>query len=87
MLTLQDRLDQLINDARLEFFTHDAVKNGLVNDENVLGILISTYFNWNGQACFETLQAALEDSNFHTVNQALRETWQKVEGDNHAANR
>jgi hypothetical protein len=55
MLTLQERLDQLINDARVEFFTHDAVKNGLINDENVLGVLISTHFEWDGRACFETL--------------------------------
>jgi hypothetical protein len=83
MLTLQDRLDQLINDARIEFFTHDAVKNGLVNDENVLGVLISTHFEWDGRACFETLQAALEDSNFHKVNKALGETWKTIEGASH----
>ena len=82
MLTLQDRLDQLINDARLEFF--DNSRGSLVNDENVLGVLIATHFKWDGLACFETLQAALEDSNFHRVNRALGETWQAIEGANHA---
>ena len=79
-LTLQERLDNLINDARVEFFTHDAVKNGLVNDESVLGVLIATHFKWDGQACFETLTHALEDSNFHTVNRKLGETWNQWEG-------
>ena len=79
-LTLQERLDNLINDARIEFFTHEAVKNGLVNDENVLGVLIATHFKWNGQACFDTLKQALEDSNFHTVNRKLSETWNQWEG-------
>ncbi len=80
MLTLQYRLDQLINDARLEFFNS---RGSLVTDENVLGVLISTHFQWNGRACFETMQVALDDSNFHRVNRALGETWQAIEGANH----
>jgi hypothetical protein len=71
----------------VEFFTHDAVKNGLINDENVLGVLISTHFEWDGTGIKHALKhykRPLEDSNFHKVNKALGETWKTIEGANHA---
>jgi DNA repair protein RadC len=77
MLTLQDKLDRIIIEAREEFFTKGAT---MVGDTEVLGILLATHFKWDGGACFETLTHALEDSNFHTVNRALQETWQAIEG-------
>jgi hypothetical protein len=77
MLTLQDKLDRIIIEAREEFFTNGAT---MVGDTEVLGILLATHFKWDGGACFETLTHALEDSNFHTVNRALQETWKTIEG-------
>jgi DNA repair protein RadC len=77
MLTLQDKLDRIIIEAREEFFSRGAT---MVGDAEVLGILLATHFKWDGGACFETLTHALEDSNFHRVNRALQETWKTIEG-------
>ena len=51
-----------------------------VSDSEVLGVILANHFKWDGRACFETLAYALEDSNFHKVNRALKQAWESVEG-------
>lgn len=77
-LTLQERLDQLINDARAELFSERY--RDTATEPEILGIMLACHFNWDGAACFETLTHALEDANFHSTNAALRLTWERMEG-------
>lgn len=78
-LTLQERLDQLITDARSELFTERY--RSTATEPEILGIMLACHFKWDGRACFETLTHALEDSNFHSTNAALRLTWECLEGE------
>lgn len=73
-------LPELIDQTRKERF--DPRYWSQVSDAEVLGVIIANHFKWDGQACFETLTHALEDSNFHTANRALAETWKSIEGGN-----
>jgi hypothetical protein len=54
-------------------------------DEEALGIAIAHYFQWDGKRIFDTLQNALEDANFHTLNESLSEAWEKEEERSEAA--
>jgi hypothetical protein len=78
MLTLQERLDELINDARAELFSERY--RDTATEPKILGKMLACHFNWDGAACFETLTYALEDANFHSTNAALRLTWECMEG-------
>jgi hypothetical protein len=71
-------LPELIEQTRREVFRPEYADK--VTDQEVLGVILARHFKWDGRACFETLQAALEDSNFHKVNKALGETWKTIEG-------
>jgi hypothetical protein len=48
-----------------------------VSDQEILGVMIASYFKWNGQSIFETMQNAFEDANFHTFNETMRQAWEK----------
>ncbi len=50
-------------------------------DSDGLGLMISKYFEWDGLEILKTLSTALEDANFHTENQVVRELIAKVEKD------
>lgn len=71
-------LPELIEQTRKDSFRPEYWNS--VSDAEVLGVIIAKHFKWDGQACFETLTHALEDSNFHTANRALAETWKTIEG-------
>jgi len=71
-------LPELIEQTRRESF--DPKYWDQVTDAEILGVILARHFKWDGGACFETLTHALEDSNFHTVNRALQETWKTIEG-------
>ena len=47
------------------------------SDEAALGILLARYFDWDGEAIFKVAQAAFEDSNFHTFNEAFEAAWKE----------
>jgi hypothetical protein len=78
MATLNERFADLLEDFKLEHFSAEYADK--VNKAEVLGVLIASYFQWDGRQCFETLSYALEDSNFHRVNRALSAAWDSVEG-------
>ena len=48
-----------------------------VSDQDVLGVMIARYFEWDGQAIFGTMQNAFTDANFHTFNETMRQEWDK----------
>ena len=73
-------LPELIEQTRRQVFRPEYADK--VTDEAVLGVILARHFKWDGRACFETLTHALSDSNFHTVNRALKETWETIERGN-----
>ena len=52
-----------------------------VSDSEVLGVILAKHFKWDVNACFETLTYALKDSNYHSANRALTDTWKRLNSD------
>jgi hypothetical protein len=42
-----------------------------ISDAEALGAMISSYFRWDGIQILNALQAALEDANFHSINEQI----------------
>ena len=49
------------------------------SDAEILGQLLSVYFEWDGLEILKTTYAALEDSNFHTENVEIDKMIKKIE--------
>lgn len=48
-----------------------------VSDSEVMGVIISRHFDWQGRQIAEVAFAALEDSNFHKESGLFNEMWKK----------
>ena len=48
-----------------------------IDDKEVLGILVSKYCEWDGNAIMKVFLDALEDANFHTLRGQIEELWRK----------
>lgn len=42
-----------------------------IKDTEALGVMLSSYFEWDGIQILDCFQAALEDSNFHSLNEEI----------------
>jgi hypothetical protein len=42
-----------------------------ITDAEALGAMISSYFRWDGIQILNALQYALEDANFHSINEQI----------------
>ena len=42
-----------------------------ITDSEALGALISSYFKWDGIQILDAFQSALEDANFHSINEQI----------------
>ena len=42
-----------------------------ISDAEALGVLISSYFRWDGIQILDAFQSALEDANFHSINEQI----------------
>ena len=42
-----------------------------ISDAEALGALISSYFRWDGIQILNAMQYALEDANFHSINEQI----------------
>ena len=60
-------LRKLIADAKEEMWNEDY--RDKATESETLGVLISQYFEWDGQRIAQTAFAAFEDSNFHTLSE------------------
>ena len=58
-------------------FTPDSIASGSVKDAEVLGCLISNYFDYDPEQIFEASQSAFEDVNYHSFNQEFQKIWHK----------
>jgi hypothetical protein len=42
-----------------------------ISDAEALGAMISSYFRWDGIQILNAMQYALEDANFHSINEQI----------------
>ena len=42
-----------------------------ISDAEALGAMISVYFKWDGIQILNAMQYALEDANFHSINEQI----------------
>jgi|TARA_R110000787_G_scaffold40146_1_gene99978 hypothetical protein len=47
------------------------------SDAEALGLLISQYFEYDGEEIFSTLLFAMEDANFHEFNAIIKREWKR----------
>lgn len=73
MVEPKEKLRQLIEEKKRTAFVSDY----MASDAEALGILISQYFEYDGEQIFQTMFNAMEDANFHTFNEQLKELWKK----------
>ena len=50
-----------------------------VTDADALGIIVAKYLKWDGGDIMETMFSALEDANFHDLNNKLLKTYEDWE--------
>lgn len=70
-----NNLNNKIIDGLLECNKLDHFKN--LNKNQILGILISKYLEWEGDSIIEVTSSAFEDSNYHDFNSKILNLWQK----------
>jgi len=58
-------------------FTPEAIKLGYVPDADVVGCLISQYFDYDPEEIFKASRSAFEDLNYHSFNEELQKIWHK----------
>jgi hypothetical protein len=47
-------------------------------DSQIVGMMVSSYFKWDGYEILRACSAALEDANFHAENEKLQKMFKKV---------
>ena len=52
-----------------------------VTDADALGIIVAKYLKWDGADIMETMHSALEDANFHDLNERLLKTYEDWENE------
>jgi hypothetical protein len=72
--TINHSLKNLIEEKKIEFFNEPQK----ATDEDVLGIMISQYLEWDGNKIFKTAYNAFEDANFHEFNEKIEKIWKGV---------
>lgn len=70
-MDISEKLKKLIEEQKKQSFYNP--EN--TSDEDALGVMISKYFNWNGDKIFKTSYSAFEDSNFHEFNETFEKNW------------
>ena len=50
-----------------------------ITDADALGVIVAMYLKWNGDEIMGTMFSALEDANYHKLNEKLLETYRDWE--------
>ena len=74
MTSREQKLQELVDGIKKQSFT----EGYKATDQEALGILISTYFEWDGLRCLEALGFALENANFHSENEVVQDLIKKL---------
>lgn len=68
---MKTELATMIEVGRVTFYTEGA-RAGISKAE-ILGCIISKYFEWSGKPIIEAFLSALEDANYHTLRGQIEE--------------
>ena len=71
-MTINEKLKQLIQETKARAF----VNPDTANDTDALGILLSTYCEWQGNDIFDVSYRAFEDANYHSFNTNFKQLWE-----------
>ncbi len=67
----------IVQEAKKQIFSPEY--QDTVTDQEVIGVIISKFGQWDGGSIFEIAKSAFEDSNFHSFNDLFEELWNKEE--------
>ena len=51
------------------------------SEAEVVGLIVSKYFRWNGTEIMEVMLSSLEDANFHELKERLLKTYKEWEAE------
>ena len=69
--TTEDKIQKVLKPLIEECKKTCFVEGYKATDEEILGIILSKYFKWDGVPLLKVLVDGLEDANFHTWNGKL----------------
>ena len=67
-------LEEAVKLAKVDIFVKEY--RDQTKDSEVLGVMVSKFGKWTDTNIFEVTTAALEDSNFHTLNEKFIKFWE-----------
>ncbi|GAI57079.1 unnamed protein product, partial [marine sediment metagenome] len=68
---MKTELAKMIEVGRMTFYTEEA--RAEISKAEILGNIVSTYFEWSGEPIIEAFLSALEDANYHTLRGQIEE--------------
>lgn len=68
---MKTELAKMIEVGRMTFYTEEARAD--ISKAEILGCIISKYFEWSGAPIIEAFLSALEDANYHTLRGQIEE--------------
>tara|TARA_A100001515_G_scaffold138338_1_gene131795 strand:- start:545 stop:835 length:291 start_codon:yes stop_codon:yes gene_type:complete len=75
--TIQKNMSDLIYDTKIASYRICAEPS----EAEIVGLIVSKYFKWNGIEIMEVMLSSLEDANFHELRERLLKTYKKWEAD------
>lgn len=78
-------VEKYINKNMYELIKHTRnwsyVYNAEPSEAEVVGLIVSKYFRWNGAEIMEVMLSSLEDANFHELRERLLKTYKEWEAE------
>ncbi len=77
MTSLKWNMSDLIERTKIQSY----VDNAEPSEAEVVGLIVSKYFKWNGTEIMEAMLSSLEDANFHELRERLLKTYKEWEAE------
>ena len=77
MTSLKWNMSDLIERTKIQSY----VDNAEPSEAEVVGLIVSKYFKWNGTEIMEVMLSSLEDANFHELRERLLKTYKEWEAE------
>lgn len=74
---INKNMHELIKHTRNWSYVHNAEPS----EAEVVGLIVSKYFKWNGIEIMEAMLSSLEDANFHELRERLLKTYEEWEAE------
>ena len=72
---IQKNMSDLIHDTKIASYRVCAEPS----EAEIVGLIVSKYFKWNGIEIMEVMLSSLEDANFHELRKRLLKTYEEWE--------